>query len=75
MLTDEHINEIAERSKNDRAIIVGSEIRQLCDQAKAANRDEWVLMGPAIVKRADSEFAPQVRLEAGDVVILRGEER
>jgi hypothetical protein len=38
-LTKEQIQELFERSKNDRAIIVGSEIRQLCDLALSTLRD------------------------------------
>lgn len=36
-LTDDEIRAINERSKNDRAIIVGSEIRALCAMALAHN--------------------------------------
>jgi hypothetical protein len=31
-LTTEQVNELRERSKDDKAIIVGSDVRQLCDR-------------------------------------------
>jgi len=66
MLTDEQIEQWRKYLKESEEAFgeIHGQIDQLCDQAKAANRDEWVLMGTAIV-----------RLEAGDVVILRGEAR
>jgi hypothetical protein len=42
MMTDEVLNEMFERSKNDRATFVGSEIRQLIGEIRRAREAERV---------------------------------
>ena len=58
MLTRDEINELSERSKNDRAIIVGSEVRQLCNMALASIEPQQ----PSVPDRARAGEADHVQL-------------
>ena len=49
-LTREQIEELRERSKDDRALIVGSEVRQLCDMAL-----NWLAVQPRPIEEAPKE--------------------
>lgn len=59
-LTRSEIEELFERSKNDRAIIVGSEVRQLCGMALRALESETQPVTPLMPDRQVRELAHEM---------------
>jgi hypothetical protein len=69
MITLEEIDDLCERSKDDRALIVGSEIRVLCAAARRGVESEHELQNAfedAVTRaeRAEAELAAAVAREA-----------